>query len=138
MVCVAIIQRLYLCAKMRHIYAQLKLCGIRFAASFPITGRFLMNRQIEPFEYYRRGYRSSDIVSPLLWMALGAGIMYLLDPRGGGRRRALIRDKMIRAGHQAADTARDVAVYTRDHVRGYAAEAKARMREGEVPDEILA
>src|SRR5207302_1243538 len=63
---------------------------------------------------------------------------YLLDPRGGGRRRALIRDKMIRAGHQAADTARDVAAYTRDHVRGYAAEAKAKMTEGQVSDEILA
>jgi hypothetical protein len=97
-----------------------------------------MHQQDKSFELHGRGYAIGEILSPLLWMALGAGLMYLLDPRGGGRRRAFIRDKMIRATHQAGDTVRDAAAYTRDHVRGYAAEARARMTEGPVPDEILA
>src|SRR5437868_8967216 len=44
--------------------------------------------------------------------ALGAGLMYVLDPQTGRRRRALARDKMISLGHQAADAgaiaARDI------------------------------
>src|SRR5947209_2166373 len=81
-----------------------------------------------------RSYGVSDILPALAWMALGAGLMYLFDPRGGGRRRALIKDKMIRAAHGTGDAMRDATVYTRDRVRGYAAEARARMSEGEVPD----
>lgn len=33
----------------------------------------------------------------LLWMGLGAGAMYLLDPEQGRRRRALVRDQIVRA-----------------------------------------
>ena len=35
--------------------------------------------------------------------AVGAGVMFLLDPVGGGRRRALVRDQMVRATHKTGD-----------------------------------
>ena len=35
--------------------------------------------------------------------AVGAGMMFLLDPIGGGRRRALLRDQMVRATHKTGD-----------------------------------
>lgn len=41
-------------------------------------------------------------VRPLLWVslvALGAAMMYILDPRLGRRRRALMRDKAVKAYH---------------------------------------
>ncbi len=64
------------------------------------------------------------------WMLLttgaciGAGAMYLLDPGRGARRRALIRDQVVRASHKTADgldaLSRDIA----NRARGVAAEAR--------------
>lgn len=34
---------------------------------------------------------------------IGAAVMYLFDPDRGTRRRALIRDRFVRAGHSTAD-----------------------------------
>jgi hypothetical protein len=46
-------------------------------------------------------------------IALGAAVMYLMDPRQGGARRALVRDKSVRAVHElenaAAIGARDLS-----------------------------
>jgi hypothetical protein len=39
-------------------------------------------------------------------VALGAGLMFLLDPRRGGARRAYVRDKSVRASHELEDAAR--------------------------------
>lgn len=36
-------------------------------------------------------------------LALGAGMMFLLDPRQGGARRAYVRDKSLRAAHEVED-----------------------------------
>lgn len=47
----------------------------------------------------------------LAGLGLGAGLMYLFDPRQGRRRRALARDKIVRMAHQAEDA---VDVVTRD------------------------
>jgi uncharacterized membrane protein len=68
---------------------------------------------------------------------LGAGLMYVLDPSRGRRRRALLRDKLIhtahKTGHGIDATARDLA----NRARGLLAEARLRMRDGDVPDEVL-
>lgn len=41
----------------------------------------------------------------LVGAGIGAGLMFLLDPARGNRRRALIRDKMIYAVRKTRDTA---------------------------------
>ncbi len=38
-------------------------------------------------------------------IAIGAGAMFLLDPRGGRARRALIRDKSVRVAHEVEEAA---------------------------------
>jgi len=69
--------------------------------------------------------------------AIGAGIMYLLDPDGGRRRRALVRDQLVSAAHKTTDavdaTSRDVA----NRARGVVADLRGRLRRQHVSDEVL-
>jgi osmotically-inducible protein OsmY len=68
-------------------------------------------------------------------LGLGAGLMYLLDPNNGTRRRALVRDKARSYWQRQEDflgkTARDV----RDRTRGLVAEARSHLSSTEVPDD---
>lgn len=69
---------------------------------------------------------------------LGAAAMYLFDPDRGNRRRAVVRDKMVSAAHQAGGavdvTARDVA----NRARGSVAELRSWMARRPPSDEVLA
>ena len=70
--------------------------------------------------------------------ALGAGLMYLLDPIAGKRRRAFTRDKMT---HLAKETDRVVGQTGRDlrnRYEGVVAEAKRFWTQEEVADDVLA
>jgi hypothetical protein len=59
-------------------------------------------------------------------MVAGAGIAFALDPVSGGRRRALVRDQVIRAGHKTRDAA-DVAIRDlSNRTRGIAAATRSR------------
>src|SRR5438552_3642048 len=50
------------------------------------------------------GNRGISMLTGLaLGASLGAGVMYLMDPRMGRRRRALISDKVTSAGHKTTD-----------------------------------
>jgi len=73
----------------------------------------------------------------LLGALIGAGVMYLLDPDGGRRRRALLRDQLVSAGHKTSDavgaTSRDVT----NRARGVVAELRGRLRRGHVGDDVL-
>jgi hypothetical protein len=51
---------------------------------------------------------------------LGAGLMYLLDPQAGRRRRALIRDQAVSLAHQAQDAAGAVAEDAANRAQGLA------------------
>ena len=44
------------------------------------------------------------IFAMLSGLGLGALLMYLFDPQGGNRRRALIRDKAVKFNRQARET----------------------------------
>ncbi len=69
--------------------------------------------------------------------AAGAGLMYLLDPAGGRRRRARVRDRLVRVAHRTGDavgaTSRDVG----NRARGVVAELRSRLAPGEVSDGVL-
>jgi BON domain len=69
--------------------------------------------------------------------AAGAGVMYLLDPEGGRRRRALIRDGLVHAAHRTGDavdtTSRDVS----NRARGAVAELRSRLANRPVSDDML-
>jgi len=73
----------------------------------------------------------------VLGAAVGAGIMYLLDPDGGRRRRALLRDQIVSAGHRTSDvvgaTSRDVT----NRARGVVAEIRGRLRREQPSDDVL-
>jgi uncharacterized membrane protein len=69
---------------------------------------------------------------------LGAGLMYLLDPDGGRRRRKLLNDQvaslMYRSDDALGRTARDL----RNRTRGLLTEARARFEGQPASDEVLA
>lgn len=68
---------------------------------------------------------------------LGAGLMYLLDPQGGRRRRALARDKTVSAlktgGNAALKTGKDLG----NRTKGLAHVAGSKLHRGEVDDKVL-
>jgi uncharacterized membrane protein len=70
-------------------------------------------------------------------VGLGAGLMYFLDPKRGGRRRALVRDRIVHhAKLEAAATAtagRDIA----HRARGVAARARRAVRRTQPDDRQL-
>ena len=70
-------------------------------------------------------------------MAFGAGLMYLLDPRTGARRRALLRDRLAHGIHKSKDglsaTSRDLA----HRSSGVAASVTSRFTSEEVSDDVL-
>ncbi len=69
---------------------------------------------------------------------LGAGLMYLLDPDRGNRRRALLRDKVTHTLHRAADTADEAQRDLRNRMQGWMAETRSRFTSQNVPDHQLA
>lgn len=70
-------------------------------------------------------------------LAVGAGLMYLLDPDRGARRRGLVRDRAAHASHKLGDgldaTARDLS----NRARGAVAEVRSRFRKEVVDDAVL-
>jgi hypothetical protein len=69
--------------------------------------------------------------------AIGAGLMYLLDPDRGRRRRSLLRDQIVSAAHRTSDavdaTSRDVT----NRARGVVAELRGRLAREQVSDDVL-
>jgi uncharacterized membrane protein len=70
-------------------------------------------------------------------LGLGAGLMYVLDPDRGRRRRAIARDKMVRQLHRTGNgmeiAARDLA----HRAQGVAARTKRKVFERPVDDAVL-
>jgi osmotically-inducible protein OsmY len=77
------------------------------------------------------------IASGIGALGLGAGLMYLLDPDRGNRRRALIRDQAVHLAHKTSDALGTAATDISNRVRGLVAETQARFRHEEVPDDLL-
>lgn len=62
-------------------------------------------------------------------MALGVLGMFIFDPKEGRRRRALVGDKIVRYGNEAADYATGTAKDLRNRAQGMAAEARGAVQE---------
>ena len=77
----------------------------------------------------------------ILGMILGAGLMYLLDPDRGRRRRALIRDQVVHGAHEIEDFGGEIASkarHLRNRARGAMAETRSRFVHEEIEDSVLA
>ena len=70
-------------------------------------------------------------------LGVGAGVMFLLDPDRGGRRRALIKDKAVHLSHTSREALDKTARDLRNRATGVIAETKARFTETHVPDSVL-
>jgi hypothetical protein len=79
----------------------------------------------------------TELAACFAGMLVGAGLMYILDPVSGRRRRALIRNKLTRYSNEAQHLAGDLSRYAADKGRGFAAEARAWATEADVPDATL-
>lgn len=64
-------------------------------------------------------------------LAAGATTMYLLDPAQGRRRRALVRDKAVHAGHVTSDATGVVARDLAHRAQGLVAAQRSRMQGGD-------
>jgi osmotically-inducible protein OsmY len=70
-------------------------------------------------------------------LGLGAALMYVLDPERGKRRRALARDKAVRAVNRAGDRLGARSRDWRNRARGVAAQVKSMARPEMVDDAVL-
>jgi hypothetical protein len=71
-------------------------------------------------------------------LAMGAGLMFVLDPQRGAARRAVMRDKSRRALRDIEEAAEVGSRDMTHRLEGAVARAKlARRREGDVSDEVL-
>ena len=64
-------------------------------------------------------------MSMLFGMAVGAGLMYLLDPDSGRRRQALLRDKLFSWANDAQELAGQKARHLSNQAYGMMAEARS-------------
>jgi len=81
------------------------------------------------------GMRDTGVM--LLGAGMGAGLMFLLDPHGGARRRSLIRDKFVSLGKSAADGVSRRRQDWINRMRGEVLEWRQRATEGPIDDDTL-
>jgi hypothetical protein len=67
----------------------------------------------------------------------GAALMFIFDPVSGRARRARVRDKLVRARHEVAQSLDEAAHDLRNRGQGLAVELEGRLRREQVPDEQL-
>ncbi|MFT3774189.1 MAG: SRPBCC family protein [Minicystis sp.] len=70
-------------------------------------------------------------------IGVGAGLMYLLDPDRGSRRRALVRDKGVHTAHRMGNLLDKGARDLEYRLRGIAHEARSIVRQDHPSDELL-
>lgn len=63
-----------------------------------------------------------------LGVGLGAGLMYLLDPQGGNRRRAVARDKAVSKLKKGGDAALKTSRHLGNRTKGLVLESTSKLR----------
>ena len=74
----------------------------------------------------------------LTGVGVGFGLVYLLDPQRGNRRRARMRDAAVSAMHEAGDAAGTISRDVANRVTGTAAELRARVTADDADDHTVA
>ena len=72
-----------------------------------------------------------EVIALLGGLGAGALLMYLLDPDRGNRRRALIRDKMVKLNRQTQETVGGKVKDMSNRAKGMLHEAKSAFETGE-------
>lgn len=67
-------------------------------------------------------------LTALGFLAVGAGLMWFMDPANGRRRRALVRDKVTSVSHHAGDTMAAKGRHWRNVAQGMAAETRSAVK----------
>ena len=70
-----------------------------------------------------------EVIALIGGLGVGALLMYLLDPDRGNRRRALIRDKMVRLNRQTQETVSGKVKDMGNRAKGMLHEAKSVFEE---------
>jgi osmotically-inducible protein OsmY len=70
-------------------------------------------------------------------LGIGTGLMFLLDPVQGKRRRALLRDKCVWAARKSSETFEGTARDLRNRTQGMIAEVQSRFSSEPVDDAVL-
>jgi gas vesicle protein len=70
-----------------------------------------------------------DRISFIAGVAAGAALTFILDPTSGRRRRALVRDQFVHAGHKTRDAVEGKAKDLSNRARGIAAETQSLLRD---------
>lgn len=78
------------------------------------------------------------IIGIVMGLVGGAGLMYLFDPRMGKRRRAVLRDQVVKARHKTDDRLDAAREDLANRAQGIAAEARSHLADEPVPDDTLA
>jgi len=84
-----------------------------------------------------RSHRGKRGIALLSGLGLGAGLMFLLDPRGGRYRRAWLRDKAARATRTSARAIGKASRDVKNRVWGLLWKAKKLKRSEQVPDDVV-
>jgi uncharacterized membrane protein len=79
----------------------------------------------------------SPVTGLIAGAAVGSGLMYLLDPEKGTRRRALGRDKIVSAAMQSTRAGRGAAVDLSNRTRGWIHEIRSSFSSESVAPEVL-
>lgn len=84
-----------------------------------------------------RAKRGFDVNAALTGVVAGVAAMYFLDTQSGRRRRALVRDKVLRAQHVATETLVGVEHDVQNRSRGALVRLARVFRTGPVDDGVL-
>jgi hypothetical protein len=76
-------------------------------------------------------------IAMLTGAGFGAGVMYILDPDVGARRRALVKDQFAGVPNTLQQAASVTARDLRNRSVGFVSEARARLFDNEATDEVL-
>lgn len=77
------------------------------------------------------------LISGILGAGVGAGLMYLLDPERGNRRRALVRDQLVQAGNKTGDILQGTTADLANRSKGVVHELRRTVESEEVDERTL-